>query len=154
MEFTRQGFWSGLPIPSPGYLSNPGMELAISCIADGFFTTELPGKLSKVGLFGFIFPPIFYIYFSHTSFSSSSHIFQKMCKDPFLWKSPIPRYSSNGFLSDTVILWLYFSITSVTLEAICWNDTATTSQPSRLMNMKHSASWVWGSWFYFHSFGG
>ena len=26
MEFSRQEYWSGLPFPSPGYLSNPGME--------------------------------------------------------------------------------------------------------------------------------
>ena len=26
MEFPRQGFWSGLPSPSPGHLSYPGIE--------------------------------------------------------------------------------------------------------------------------------
>ena len=26
MEFSRQEYWSGLPFPSPGYLSNPGIE--------------------------------------------------------------------------------------------------------------------------------
>ena len=25
MEFSRQGYWSGLPFPSPGDLSNPGI---------------------------------------------------------------------------------------------------------------------------------
>ena len=28
MEFSRQEYWSGLPFPSPGDLSNPGIELA------------------------------------------------------------------------------------------------------------------------------
>ena len=26
MEFSRQEYWSGLPFPSPGDLSDPGME--------------------------------------------------------------------------------------------------------------------------------
>ena len=26
MRFSRQGYWSGLPFPSPGDLPNPGME--------------------------------------------------------------------------------------------------------------------------------
>ena len=26
MEFSRQEYWSGLPFPSPGKLSNPGTE--------------------------------------------------------------------------------------------------------------------------------
>ena len=26
MEFSRQGYWSGLPFPSPGDLPNPGIE--------------------------------------------------------------------------------------------------------------------------------
>ena len=26
MGFSRQEYWSGLPFPSPGYLSNPGIE--------------------------------------------------------------------------------------------------------------------------------
>ena len=26
MEFSRQGYWSGLPLPSPGSLPNPGIE--------------------------------------------------------------------------------------------------------------------------------
>ena len=42
MRFPRQEYWSGLPLPSPGDLSNPGMEPEL---AGGFFTTEPPGKL-------------------------------------------------------------------------------------------------------------
>ena len=48
MEFSRQEYWSGLPFPSPGDLSNPGIKPiapAISpALAGGFFTTEPPGK--------------------------------------------------------------------------------------------------------------
>ena len=26
LEFSRQGYWSGLPFPPPGYLPDPGIE--------------------------------------------------------------------------------------------------------------------------------
>ena len=42
--FSRQEYWSGLPCPPPGDLSDPGMEPASPALADGFFTTEPPGK--------------------------------------------------------------------------------------------------------------
>ena len=51
MEFSRQENWSGLPFPSPGDLLNPGDQTWVSCIADGFFTTEPPGK-AKISLLG------------------------------------------------------------------------------------------------------
>ena len=38
MGFSRQEFWSGLPFPSPGGLSKPGMELQSLALAGGFFT--------------------------------------------------------------------------------------------------------------------
>ena len=47
MGFARQEYWSGLPFPSAGDLSNPGMEpmSPVSlALAGRFFTTESPGK--------------------------------------------------------------------------------------------------------------
>ena len=44
MEFSRQEFWSGLPLPSSGDLPDPGIEPASPALAGGFFTTEPPGK--------------------------------------------------------------------------------------------------------------
>ena len=47
MGFSRQEYWSGLPFPSPGVLSNPGNEtasLASAALADGFFNAMPPGK--------------------------------------------------------------------------------------------------------------
>jgi len=44
MGFSRQENWSELPFPSPGDLLNPGIESASPALADGFFTTEPPGK--------------------------------------------------------------------------------------------------------------
>ena len=42
MEFSRQEYWSGFPFPSPGDLSNPGIEttsLVSPALAGRFFTT-------------------------------------------------------------------------------------------------------------------
>ena len=47
MEFSRQEYWSGLPLLSPGDLPDPGIELEILealTLAGRFFTTEPPGK--------------------------------------------------------------------------------------------------------------
>ena len=51
MGFARQEYWSGLLFPSPGDLSNPGMEpmSPVSlALAGRFFTTESPGKPSYI----------------------------------------------------------------------------------------------------------
>ena len=48
MEFSSQGYWSGLPFLPPGDLPNPGTEAlspASPALAGGFFTIEPPGKL-------------------------------------------------------------------------------------------------------------
>ena len=47
MEFSRQEYWNGLPLPSPGDLPDPGTELpspASPVLANRLFTTEPPGK--------------------------------------------------------------------------------------------------------------
>ena len=44
MGFSRQEYWSGLPFPPLGDLSDPGIELESSALAGGFFTTEPLGK--------------------------------------------------------------------------------------------------------------
>ena len=48
MKFSRQEYWSGLPLPPPGDLPVPVIEpqsSAFPALAGGFFTTEPPGKL-------------------------------------------------------------------------------------------------------------
>ena len=45
VEFFRQGYWSGLPFPTPGDLPDPGIEpksLELPALAGGFFTTVPP----------------------------------------------------------------------------------------------------------------
>ena len=44
MGFPRQEYWSGLPFPPPGNLSNPGLRTWVSYLAGRFFSTEPPGK--------------------------------------------------------------------------------------------------------------
>ena len=47
LEFSRQEYWSGLPFPTPGDLSEPGNKtasLASPALAGRFFTTIPPGK--------------------------------------------------------------------------------------------------------------
>ena len=46
MRFSRQGYWSGLPFPSPGDLPNPGIEPGSPALQADFSPTELQGKPS------------------------------------------------------------------------------------------------------------
>ena len=44
MGFSRQEYWSGLPIPSPGDLPNPGIEPRSPTLWADALTSEPPGK--------------------------------------------------------------------------------------------------------------
>ena len=44
MGFSRQEYWSGLPIPSPGDLPNPGIEPGSPALEADALTSEPPGK--------------------------------------------------------------------------------------------------------------
>ena len=51
MEFSRQGYWSGLPFLTPGDLPDPGIKpasLASPAVGRRFFTTVPPGKPSDL----------------------------------------------------------------------------------------------------------
>ena len=41
MKFSRQGYWSGSPFPSPGDLLNPGIEPGSSALRADSLPTEL-----------------------------------------------------------------------------------------------------------------
>ena len=48
LEFSRQGYWSWLPFPTPGDLPDPGIEpmsFVSPALAGRFFTTVPPEKL-------------------------------------------------------------------------------------------------------------
>ena len=42
--FSRQERWSGVPVPSPGHLLDPGVEPRSPALAGRFFTTTPPGE--------------------------------------------------------------------------------------------------------------
>ena len=44
MGFSRQEYWSGLPIPSPGDLPYPGIEPRSPTLQADALTSEPPGK--------------------------------------------------------------------------------------------------------------
>ena len=44
MEFSRQEYWSGLPFPSPGDLSNPGIKSGSPALQAVSLPSEPPGK--------------------------------------------------------------------------------------------------------------
>ena len=48
MAFPRQEYWSELPFPSLGDLSDPGIKPASSAFTDGFFTPEPPEKPAAI----------------------------------------------------------------------------------------------------------
>ena len=50
MEFSRKGYWSGLPFPSPGDLPNPGMESRSPALQADSLPSELWGECFR-GLF-------------------------------------------------------------------------------------------------------
>ena len=45
MGFFRQGYWSGVPFPSPGGLPNPGTEHRSPTLQADAVPSEPPGKL-------------------------------------------------------------------------------------------------------------
>ena len=57
MGFYRQEYWSGLPFPTPGDLTDPGtkpVSFASPELAGGFFTLVLPGKPQRMLLYHII----------------------------------------------------------------------------------------------------
>ena len=44
MEFSRQEYWSGLPVPSPEDLPDPGIEPGSPAVRADALTSEPPGK--------------------------------------------------------------------------------------------------------------
>ena len=48
--FPRQEYWSGLPLPSPGDLSDPGIKPVSPILAGRVFTPEPPGTSHQIRL--------------------------------------------------------------------------------------------------------
>ena len=71
MRFSRQEYWSGVPLPSPGDLPNPGIEptsLVPPALAGRFFTTAPPGKPKTGTITGELqIAPLLSLYFANGS---------------------------------------------------------------------------------------
>ena len=52
MGFSRQGYWSGLPFPSPGDLPDPGIEPRSPTLQEDALLSELPVKHAYVDSVG------------------------------------------------------------------------------------------------------
>ena len=48
MEFSRQGYWNGLPFPSPGDLPDPGIKPGSPALQGDSLPFEPPGKIIHV----------------------------------------------------------------------------------------------------------
>ena len=48
MRFSRQGYWSTLPFPSPGDIPNPGIEPRSPTLQADSLLTELQGLVKKI----------------------------------------------------------------------------------------------------------
>ena len=62
MGFSRQGYWSGLPFPSPGDLPDPGIEPRSSALQADALPSEPPGKDFCPNLTSYICLIYIYIY--------------------------------------------------------------------------------------------
>ena len=62
MRFSRQENWSGLPIPPPGYLPDPGIKLTSPALQVGSLPPESPGRPGK--------PPVNQLYSNNNKLKS------------------------------------------------------------------------------------
>ena len=56
MGFSRQEYWSGWPLPSPGDLPDPGVKFGSSVLQVDSLPSDLPGKPLKRPYQGLLFP--------------------------------------------------------------------------------------------------
>ena len=87
MGFSRQEYWSGSLLPTPGDLPNPGIEPmfpASPTLADEFFTTETP----KIPNFSY-----------KDIWHSMHHYFIFLHKSEYIYKF--------GGKTETVMRWMY-----------------------------------------------
>ena len=57
MGFSRQGYWSGLPFPSPGDLPNQGIEPGSPTLQADALPSEPPGKPNAEAEAPILWPP-------------------------------------------------------------------------------------------------
>ena len=82
MGFSRQGYWSGLPFPSPGYLPDPGIEPRSLALQADSLPIELPGKPTGLWV---TYTCIYII----SSLWSNNYMSPKFCFTTFSYRSNI-----------------------------------------------------------------
>ena len=80
MGFSRQDYWSGLPLPPPGDLSKP-MSPASPVLARRFLTTELPAKPLYADMYIHIYI-LFTSYYMHPMFTVALFKIAKIWNQP------------------------------------------------------------------------
>ena len=104
MGFSRQEYWCGLPLPSPGDLPDPGIEPGSLTLQADTLPSESPGK------------PFFQLIFSLALFSA---YFQFSC--PFLPKNGAPFPHSPFWVNLKVFKFL--SVSYVAEQISHWTAT-------------------------------
>ena len=124
MKFPRQENWSGLPFPSPAYLSNPWIKPASLTLAGRFLTTEPPGKL--IFLLG-----------TPVNFVGST-----------VSKLPIACGVEARMWAVLSLEWLHLAIFLTSLRFICFisKNTCYKAQVTRLLWRLHSMMLLAQSW--------
>ena len=137
MEFPRQEYWSGLPFPPPGDLSDPGIEFMSSALHVGSLPLSHQGSPWDAGpLVKNCFSPLVKNCFSVLIFFSFYLVEGRHSQRPPLWTSIILFVTFKRTLSKKLYVW------ERTLEIGC----ATTRMSLTLLKWTLKKSW--GSKFY------
>ena len=69
MEFSRPEYWSGLPFPSPGDLSDPGIKPGFPALQADSLPSKPPGKpqsiINEAGSHSQVKPPVLVMFLVH-----------------------------------------------------------------------------------------
>ena len=111
IELSRQEYWSGLPFPSPGDLSNPGIEpSSLELHTNSFFTVWATREAQDTWMLGM--SGVFCAHYGTGSwFSSAIKITRLHC----CWREPAPqkkssihrtkRHSEDSNFKSALIFW-------------------------------------------------
>ena len=108
MGFSKQGYCSGLPFPSPGDASDLGIEPVSTSLAGGFLTTEPPGKPLHISMVeGKLLYTVLYFTFTLTfQFSSVTQPCPTLC-NPMNCSTPgLPVHHQLTEFNQTHVHWV------------------------------------------------
>ena len=92
MEFSRQEYWSGLSIPSPGDLPNPGTEPGSTALQADALPSKPPGKQAMEEKLVFLT--------TGNKFNSLIHC------HPLFWKN-LPSWFCKSLLKTTILEFIF-----------------------------------------------